>query len=82
MTRLHRVTTTTSPADSAASRWIVIDPAVQGGHPTIVGTRITVSILAERFAAGDSVRLLAEDYDLETEAVEEALRYHLFKKEK
>ena len=55
-------------------RQIAIDPSVQFGRPVVARTRISTSILAERFAAGESVRALAADYEVAEEAVEEALR--------
>lgn len=68
-------------ADVDGPRLVAIDPAIQFGRPVIAGTRISASILAERFSAGESMSLLAKDYDLELEAVEEALRCsHLFDK--
>jgi uncharacterized protein (DUF433 family) len=53
---------------------VVVDPHYAAGRPIVSGTRITISTIAERFRAGDSIGLLADDYDLETSAVEEVLR--------
>ena len=61
-------------ADVKGPKLVVIDPAIQFGRPTIASTRVSASILAERFAAGESMTLLAKDYDLDLEAVEEAVR--------
>lgn len=69
--------------DRLASKWypagrevpIVVDPRIGGGRPTIVGTGVTVDILRRRFAVGESIREIAEDFDLEDAHVEEALRY-------
>ncbi len=56
---------------------VVIDPFVSFGRPTITGTGITTSILAERYKAGDSMDALAEDYGCERAQVEEAVRCEL-----
>ncbi len=56
---------------------IVIDPAVSGGRAVIKGTRVAVDVIAERFEAGDSVADLAMDYELEPDAIEEAIRCEL-----
>jgi uncharacterized protein (DUF433 family) len=56
---------------------VVIDPFISFGRPTITGTGITTSILAERYKAGDSMDALAEDYGCERAQVEEAVRCEL-----
>lgn len=56
-----------------APRAVVLDPEFRFGRPTVNG--VPTDVLAERWRAGDRVADLAEDYDLATEAVEEALRY-------
>jgi uncharacterized protein (DUF433 family) len=58
-------------------RIVVIDPFVSFGRPTLTGTGITTSILAERYKAGDSMDALAEDYGCERAQVEEAVRCEL-----
>ena len=55
-------------------RFIVIDPRMCFGRPSIVGTGIPTEILAERFKAGESVGELAADYRLGLELIEEAIR--------
>lgn len=59
------------------ARFIVIDPLVSFGRPTITGTGITTSILAERYKAGDSMDALAEDYGCKRAQIEEAVRGEL-----
>jgi uncharacterized protein (DUF433 family) len=56
-------------------RMISIDPKIRFGKPCIRGTRIPTSIIAERYEAGDSISLLAGDYDRQAEEIEEAIRY-------
>jgi uncharacterized protein (DUF433 family) len=58
-------------------KFVVIDPLISFGRPTITGTGITTSILAERYKAGDSMDALAEDYGCERSQVEEAVRCEL-----
>jgi uncharacterized protein (DUF433 family) len=41
---------------------IVSDPAVMMGKPVIVGTRITVELVLEKLAAGESVEQILEAY--------------------
>lgn len=58
-------------------RIVVIDPLISFGRPTIAGTGITTSILAERYKAGDSMDALAEDYGCLRAQIEEAVRCEL-----
>lgn len=55
-------------------RLVVMTPAVSFGRPVIAGTGIPVSAIYERYKAGDSVADLVRDFQLETSAVEEAIR--------
>jgi len=54
---------------------IVIDPDISFGRPVIVGTRIPTSVLADRYQAGESVELLAEDYRCDRNLIQVALEY-------
>jgi uncharacterized protein (DUF433 family) len=56
---------------------IVIDPYVSFGRPTITGTGIATSIVAERYKAGESIDELSQDYGCERGYVEEAVRCEL-----
>ena len=56
---------------------IVIDPWISFGRPTITGTGIATSIVAERYKAGESIAELAQDYGCEQNYVEEAVRCEL-----
>jgi uncharacterized protein (DUF433 family) len=56
---------------------IVMDPYVSFGRPTISGTGIATSIVAERYKAGESIEELAEDYGCKRDYVEEAVRCEL-----
>jgi uncharacterized protein (DUF433 family) len=54
---------------------VVIDPFVSFGKPIITGTGIRTAIIADRHFAGDSIDLLADDYNLDSTKIEEAIRY-------
>lgn len=56
-------------------RPVVINPLISFGRPILVDTGIPTSIIAERFNAGDSIEILAEDYDLTPLQIQKALRY-------
>ncbi len=57
-----------------APRMIVVDPRRSFGRPTIAGTSVPVVAIRSRFDAGDSVDLLARDFEVGQEQIEEALR--------
>ncbi len=52
---------------------VVVDPLRQFGEPVV--RSVPTEVIAEQFAAGDSVELIAELYDLSRHEVEAALRY-------
>ncbi len=54
---------------------IVIDPLVAFGRPTLTGTGIATNVIAGRFRAGEKIRVLAKDYEIEESQVREALDY-------
>ena len=55
---------------------IVSDPKVLCGKPTIAGTRISVELILEKLADGDSVADLLDDYPHITESdVRAAIRF-------
>ena len=54
--------------------WIVSNPSVMMGKPVIVGTRITVELILEKLAAGETVDELLEAHPrLTREAIQAAL---------
>ena len=56
--------------------WIVSDPAVLMGKPVVVGTRITVELILEKLAAGETVEQILEAHPrLTREAVQAALAF-------
>jgi len=55
---------------------IVSDPAVMMGKPVVAGTRITVELILEKLAAGETVeQLLAAHPRLTPEAIRAALKF-------
>jgi uncharacterized protein (DUF433 family) len=56
-------------------RLVAIDPRIAFGRPIVDRKAIKTSVIAGRFQAGESIRDIAEDYDLEAFEVEEAIRY-------
>ena len=64
-----------------AQRSVVIDPTVAFGRPVLAGTRVPTAILADRFKAGDALQDLADDYRTTPQAIEEALRCELDRRE-
>ena len=58
-------------------RLIVIDPRIAFGRLVIAETGIPTDILKERYQAGESMEELAEDYDCDRLAIEEAIRCEL-----
>jgi len=58
------------------NRLIVSDPAVMMGKPVVAGTRITVELILEKLAAGESVEQILEAHPrLTREAIREALAF-------
>lgn len=60
----------------AGYRWIVTNPDLLGGQPTVKGTRISVSLVLECLSVGMSARDMAEDYPgFPEECVPEVLKF-------
>ncbi|MGK7875201.1 MAG: DUF433 domain-containing protein [Xenococcaceae cyanobacterium] len=56
---------------------VVIDPRIAFGRLVIAGTGVATSIVKERYRAGDSIDELADDYNCDRLAIEEAIRCEL-----
>jgi uncharacterized protein (DUF433 family) len=55
---------------------IIMDPAVLAGKPIVRGTRISVELLLEKLAAGESMEQLLEAHpNLTLEGIRAALAY-------
>jgi uncharacterized protein (DUF433 family) len=67
----------TRKRDPDEPRSVVIDPYIGYGRPVLTGTGIPTAVIAERYKAGDSVDVLADDYGRGRADVEEAIRCEL-----
>jgi len=57
-------------------QWIVSDPNVMMGKPVVAGTRITVELILEKLAAGETVEQILEAHPrLTREAIQAALTF-------
>lgn len=57
-------------------RLIVSDPSVMMGKPVVVGTRITVELILEKLAAGETFEQIIEAHPrLTREAIQAALAF-------
>jgi len=54
---------------------VTVDPAVCFGKPVIAGTRVTVAVVVEELAAGETVEEVCRQYALAPEDVRAALAY-------
>jgi uncharacterized protein (DUF433 family) len=54
---------------------ITMDPEVRFGKPCIKGTRIDVATVLGRFAAGDKIEDIPEDYQITRDQIMAALAY-------
>jgi uncharacterized protein (DUF433 family) len=54
---------------------IAMDPAIRFGKPCIKGTRIDVPTVLGRFAAGDKIEEIQEDYQFTRDQVMATLAY-------
>ncbi len=58
-----------------SAKVIAIDPCISFGRPILIHKGISTSVIVDRIDAGESVEMLAEDYDLEPDEVEMAIIY-------
>jgi uncharacterized protein (DUF433 family) len=63
------------PGIEEQPKLVSVDPFVSFGRPVIAGTNIRTEIIAERWWAGDKMDELAEEYKLDRDIVEAAVRY-------
>lgn len=56
-------------------RAVEIDPDRAFGRLVLVGTGIPTQAIAERFAEGDDIEVLARDFELDVAKVQQALRW-------
>lgn len=65
--------------DASEPEYISISPTVSFGRPVLVGTGISTSVIAGRFAARDSVADLAREYQVDSKVLEDAIRWEMLK---
>ena len=53
-------------------QWIVSDPKIMMGKPVVAGTRITVELLLEKLAAGESIEQILDAHPRLTRAAVQA----------
>lgn len=53
---------------------VVIDPKRSFGRPVLDGLGVRTTVVFERFMAGDNIELLARDYAVPAQAVQDAIR--------
>jgi uncharacterized protein (DUF433 family) len=57
-------------------QWIVSDPAIMMGKPVVAGTRLTVELILEKLAAGESIEQILEAHPrLTSDAIQAALAF-------
>lgn len=57
-------------------QWIQSNPKVMMGKPVVSGTRITVELILEKLAAGESIEQLLDEYPrLTRDSVDAALHF-------
>jgi uncharacterized protein (DUF433 family) len=57
-------------------KYIVSDPSIMMGKPVITGTRITVELVLEKLAAGETIDQIVESHPrLSRDAIHEALSF-------
>jgi uncharacterized protein (DUF433 family) len=70
--RLYPFVSVLAPSEE---RPIVIDPRISFGRPVVLRKGISTSTIAERIDAGETVKDVAVDYDLEPSEIEQAVDY-------
>jgi len=63
------------PAPTSETNVIVIDPFISFGQPIVKSKGISTAVIVDRCDAGESVANIADDYDLKSWEVEEAIIY-------
>ncbi len=56
--------------------WVVSEPSIMMGKPVIAGTRITVELILEKLAAGETAQQIIESHPrLHPKAIQAALEF-------
>lgn len=56
-------------------RVVAVDPRIAFGRPMLLSAGVPTEVIVGRFRAGDSLREMASDYQVDEEEIEEALRF-------
>lgn len=65
----------TRPNQEDGSRVVAVDPSLSFGRPILLEAGVKTHVIQSRFAAGDSIHEMAEDYRVAIGDIEEALRF-------
>lgn len=57
------------------SKAVSIDPKVSFGRPVVAGTGISTKVIANRINAGESIKTISSDYDIDRTVIEGVLYY-------
>ncbi len=63
------------PWNRREQKAIFLDPSVSFGRPTLASIHVSVEAVTARFAAGEHIQDLAEDYGTNPEQIENAIRW-------
>jgi uncharacterized protein (DUF433 family) len=63
--------------ETSGDKSVVINPTISFGRPIVAGTNVAIEVIANRYAAGDSIDELAADFRLSRSVVETAVRVEL-----
>jgi uncharacterized protein (DUF433 family) len=63
-----------APSSRNGNADVVIDPRLSFGRPVLDRLGVRTSILAQRFDAGESIEILAQEYQAPPEAIQNAIR--------
>jgi uncharacterized protein (DUF433 family) len=63
------------PRNKREQKAIFLDPSVSFGRPTLADIHVSVDAVVARFAAGEHIQDLAEDYGTTPEQIENAIRW-------
>ncbi|HMN80631.1 MAG TPA: DUF433 domain-containing protein [Burkholderiaceae bacterium] len=73
--RLFPPATSVYASGGVEARSVAIDPRIGFGRPILASAGVPTSVVRERFAGGDSIDDIAEDFGVGPPDIEEALRF-------
>jgi len=66
-----------TPSNLPLGADVIIDAKLSFGRPVLEGVGVRTAIVAERLAAGESIEMLARDYNAAPDAIQNAIRFEL-----